>query len=388
MRKYLATIALVMVAISASYSQSAKVVSAFNYLKSGDFDLAKTAINEATQDPKTGVQAKTWYYRGAIYQAIYGDSAYHKKNPDALIEAVKSYEKAMELDPKNQWKDEIKLGLSDCANYAYNEAVAPFNRKDYQSAYDHFALAANTYEFLNKTYNMGLIDTFATLYAGNSALKMKNYDAAQAMYQKLLDKNISLPELYASMGDLYMQKGDTAKAKEMIGQGVKMYPNDKQLMVQELNLYLFSGDKKEAIRKLDEAIAKDPGFTELYIQRGNLYDDLGDTTNARKSYEEAIAKDPNNFNAFYRLGASYYNRAVDLNNQMNKLDLNQQKVYDQLKGQRDSYFKQALPYLEKAYKLDPKDEDTLGALKELYARLGQMDKSNQMKKELEQLKGQ
>jgi tetratricopeptide (TPR) repeat protein len=159
-------------------------------------------------------------------------------------------------------------------------------------------------------------------------------------------------------------------------------------MVQELNLYLFSGNPEEAIKKLDEAIAKDPGFTELYIQRGNLYDQIKDTANARKSYEMAIAQDPNNFNAYYRLGASYYNRAVDLNNQMNKLDLNQQKQYDLLKAQRDQLFKQSMPYLERAYELDPKDADTLGALKELYARLGQMDKSNQMKKELEQLKGQ
>jgi tetratricopeptide (TPR) repeat protein len=194
--------------------------------------------------------------------------------------------------------------------------------------------------------------------------------------------------LYASRGDLYVQKGDTAKAKEIIGEGVKKYPDDKVLMVQELNLYLFSGNPEEAIKKLDEAIAKDPGFTELYIQRGNLYDQIKDTANARKSYEMAIAQDPNNFNAYYRLGASYYNRAVDLNNQMNKLDLNQQKQYDLLKAQRDQLFKQSMPYLERAYELDPKDADTLGALKELYARLGQMDKSNQMKKELEQLKGQ
>jgi tetratricopeptide (TPR) repeat protein len=388
MKKGLFAFALMMLAASASYGQSAKVVSAFNYLKSGDFDLAKTSINEAIQDPKTGAQAKTWYYRGAIYQAIYGDSAYHKKSPEALTEAVKSYEKALEIDPKNQWKEEIKLGLSDCANYAFNEGVAPYNRKDYQGAYNNFSLAANTYESLNKYYNLGLIDTFATLYAGNAALKMKNYDAAEQMYQKLVSKNISTPELYASRGDLYVQKGDTAKAKEIIGEGVKKYPDDKVLMVQELNLYLFSGNPEEAIKKLDEAIAKDPGFTELYIQRGNLYDQIKDTANARKSYEMAIAQDPNNFNAYYRLGASYYNRAVDLNNQMNKLDLNQQKQYDLLKAQRDQLFKQSMPYLERAYELDPKDADTLGALKELYARLGQMDKSNQMKKELEQLKGQ
>jgi len=103
---------------------------------------------------------------------------------------------------------------------------------------------------------------------------------------------------------------------------------------------------------------------------------------------QKIKKSINNFNGYYRLGASYYNQAVDLNNQMNKLDLSQQKQYDALKVQRDILFKKGLPYLEKAHQLDANDLDTLGALKELYARLGQMDKSNEMKKQIDALKGQ
>jgi len=388
MKKFFSAALVILISSAAAFSQSAKVVSAFNYLKSGDFDQAKSSINDASQDAKTGAQAKTWYYRALIYEACYGDTNYRKKTPDALPEAIKSYRKAMDIDPKNQWKDEIKQGLMECANYSFNEAVKPFNEKDYQKAYSNFSLAAGTYEYLNTTFKVNIVDTFATMYAGNAALKMKQYDTAMVMYQKLLDKNISRPELYASLGDLYLQKGDTAKAKDIVSKGVAMFPDDKELIVQELNIYLFSGKPQDAIEKLKAAIAKYPDFTELYIQLGNLYDQIGDTANAAKTYKQAITIDPSNFNAYYRLGASYYNKAVDLNNQMNKLDLSQQKQYDALKQQRDATFKQALPYLEKAYQLDPKDKDTLGALKELYARLGQMDKSNEMKKELEGLNNQ
>jgi len=124
MKKLIVSCLLMTATMTVVFAQSAKVVSAFNYLKSGDFEQAKSNINEAINDPKTGVQAKTWYYRGAIYEAIYGDTSFRRKNPDALAEAVKSYEKAMEIDPKNQWKSEIQQGLNDCANYAYNDGVA------------------------------------------------------------------------------------------------------------------------------------------------------------------------------------------------------------------------------------------------------------------------
>jgi tetratricopeptide (TPR) repeat protein len=116
-----------------------------------------------------------------------------------------------------------------------------------------------------------------------------------------------------------------------------------------------------------------------------VYDQLKDTVNSRIVYEQAITKDPANFDGYYRLGASYYNRAVDMNNQMNALDMNAQKQYDLLKIQRDALFRKALPYLERAHEIDSKDKDTMIALKELYARLNMKDKSDQIKKELDAL---
>jgi hypothetical protein len=71
---------------------------------------------------------------------------------------------------------------------------------------------------------------------------------------------------------------------------------------------------------------------------------------------------------------------------MNKLDLSQQKQYDALKVTRDALFKKSLPYLEMAHKLDPKDMDTMTALKELYARLNMMDKLNDIKLQIDAVK--
>lgn len=124
----------------------------------------------------------------------------------------------------------------------------------------------------------------------------------------------------------------------------------------------------------------------MYIQLANIYEQKKDTANARKTYEQAIAIDPNNFDGQYRLGAMYYNQAVELNNTMNKLDLNQQKQYDLLKVQRDATFKKSLPYLENAHRQDAKDMDTMIALKELYARLNMTEKLTMIKGEIDAAK--
>ena len=51
------------------------------------------------------------------------------------------------------------------------------------------------------------------------------------------------------------------------------------------------------------------------------------------------------------------------------------------------YFKQALPYFISAEQLDPKDQNTMIALKEIYARSGELNKSTEDKNKLEALGG-
>jgi tetratricopeptide (TPR) repeat protein len=385
--RLLLAFAMLIVKSNVGFSQSAQVVSAWNYVKYGQFEEAKNAINQASVDAKTSTWPKTWFYRGNIYLAIYGDTTFRKNNPGALTEAITSYEKAMEINPKNEFKDQILAGIQEAALNSFNEGVAPYNSKNYQVAYDAFRQAADVYSYINKTFNLNVVDTTATLYAANAATKLKKYDEAKALYQGLLDKNISRPDIYANLGEMYLGMNDTAKAISTISEGAAKFPNDKSLMIQELNLYLFTQKHDEAIEKLRVAIEKEPKFTALYVQLANIYEMKKDTANARKTYEQAITLEPENFDATYRLGAFYYNQAVEVNNQMNKLDLNAQKQYDILKVQRDALFKKSLPFLEKAHNMEAKDMDTMIALKELYARLNMNDKLESIKKELEAVKG-
>jgi tetratricopeptide (TPR) repeat protein len=113
MKKTLLIIVLIGAYVIPSFSQSSQVVSAWNYIKSGEFENALTAINTAAQDEKTSTWPKTWYYRGVVYLSIYDDTVLRKSHPESLGEAIKSYKKAMELNPKNEFKDQIAVSLQD-----------------------------------------------------------------------------------------------------------------------------------------------------------------------------------------------------------------------------------------------------------------------------------
>jgi len=63
---------LVVIAVLISgitFSQT-EVVSAYNYLKNGQLDKAKTYIDKACVNEKTKGLAKTWFYCGNVYLSI------------------------------------------------------------------------------------------------------------------------------------------------------------------------------------------------------------------------------------------------------------------------------------------------------------------------------
>ena len=65
----------------------------------------------------------------------------------------------------------------------------------------------------------------------------------------------------------------------------------------------------------------------------------------------------------------YVNKASAIIDEANKLNLKETVKYDKLKNDADVMLKKAIPYLEKAHKLEPKDMSSMSALKEIYARL-------------------
>lgn len=104
-----------------------------------------------------------------------------------------------------------------------------------------------------------------------------------------------------------------------------------------------------------------------------------------KLYEEVLALDSNNVSANYNLAIHYYNQGVNIIDNMNyelpfeELFMIQEKVM--------SLFQKALPYMLKAYELDPTRKATLQGLSGIYFGLNDLEKSEYYQKELEKLGG-
>jgi len=351
------------------FGQGGKVNSAISYESQGKLDRAKEAIDLATVHEKTKGKAKTWMVRGKVYQAIAvtKDSTYSKLSPNPVQISLDAYKKALELDVKGRYAKEINKNL-DIFIFAISPSLSKYwNDKDYKKAYQ---VVVGLVE-MSALKTPPVIDTSSMYNAAIIALNAKMYDEAIAYYKKCIDlKYKEGAKMYINISSIEINRGDTAKAISYLEEGIVVYPDENSdLMVNLINLYLQKGESDLALKYLDKAIEKDPNNATFLFAKGTLYEKLGDLDKAKEVYEKSIEINPKYFNAYYNLGALYYNKAIEMMKKAYDIPAKEQKKYDMAVKEASKVFEEALPYFEKAYELNKKEKSTVAVLKEIYFKL-------------------
>jgi len=372
-------ITLVVVAcalFSAGYGQGNRVLNAYNYLKSGDYDLAKENIDAASVHPKTMAQGKTWYYRGQIYEGIYlsPEEKYAPLKEGALLEATEAYEKAMEIGSKMYTDREVRNRYRRMANLCFSQGVTYYNEKDYKTAITYF----ETCQRVKASFDV--VDSLALYNEALAYENLENYDKAITGYKKCIEINYNAEICYGNLAYIYQGQGDEEAMLSIVKEGRQKFPNNQDLLTTEINLYLKQNKLAEALDNLNLAIGNDPGNAILLFARGTIFNNSEDVEKAEADYLKAIELKPDYFDALYNLGALYFNLGADKINDANEVVEN--SLYKKLKEEATAYFEKALPYLEKAHELNPSDKSTMESLKQLYVRLGQTEKYNAINEKL------
>jgi len=191
---------------------------------------------------------------------------------------------------------------------------------------------------------------------------------------------------------------DTVAGMELLKKGRTAYPNDINLLISETNYFLKVNNSTEALNNLNLAIAAKPGDANLYLVRGNIYDNLANPKDnagkdldkpkdydeklklAEADYKKAVELKPDYFDAMYNLGVLYNNHGVAIAKQSDKITDNAKYAAENQKATDE--FTKALPILEKALTINPKDRGTMVALKQIYARMQMLDKVKEMNEKL------
>ncbi len=380
-------------AVTCVFAQKGKVTSALSFKETGKLDKAVASIEEAidASNPKTEGSIswpRTWEVRGEIYQAVFQtkDENFKKLNSDPLTVAYESYMKALTLDDKDKFSKSVKIKLTLLISDLTNQAVAAFNEENYEKALKSFEQVIGIEQTpVFKADDPTAVDTVIIFNAGLAAFNAQNYDKAIQYYKEAAKYKYSGARTYQLISSSYLLKKDTIGALNTLKEGLIEYPSNGTILVEVINIYLNANKVDEALKYLDIAIQQDPKNASYFFAKGTLFDKLQKTDEATESYLKAIEYKEDYFDAYYNLGALYYNKGVKQIDVANAIPSNQPEKYEEEKNKADLEFKKAVPYMEKAHVVNPTDKFTMESLKTLYYRLKMLDKHAEIVEKMKNL---
>ena len=415
------TIALLGIALIGgipTFAQKNKVTSAYNYERSfkRDKDCSElkkgiAAIEEAASNSSTNTWPKTFYYGGNLY---YGALTFAPKEckesiPNALEKSMEFYLKMVKFNIEENAKvasanlateegkailkaailnentsyedrdwqaDVMRAKLPVISNGFINKGVEAFQKSDPKTALTYF----ETSIFLSEL--MGNVDTLAIYNSALAAENSKQYDKALVLYNKLTELNYGEAKMYTYKAALCRKMGDTILAVATIQDGRKAYPDDKGLIIEELDYYLQTGKSDEALTNLDLAISKDPENALLVFARGTIHDKKESLALAAADYNKALELKPDYFDAAYNLGAMYFNQAANYNNKANEYSYKEATKIKEATKKAEEFFTKAKGPLKTAHEIDPSDKGTIDSLMKIYINEGDNENYKIMKAKL------
>lgn len=371
--------------------------------REGKLNEAKEMVEMLTTNEKTMNDGKTYFYRGLIYAAIdtTSDASIKAIAPNALDIAMESFKKADELKKGNsEYSIADPADLSNVMAGTKSAQLEQFANRYLQNAINSFQADEPDYtqtivnitksEKIFKTLESYGNDTLAYYVMALAAQADSKYDTALEAVSKFRTAGGKGKEGYIIEYQAWMSEKknkNREKALEVIQAAKKAFPDEDQFGMMELGLLIDLDRKAEAKAGLENAIKKTPTDKTLHFYLGYINMSDSKIDEAKKSFEEALRLDPKYFEAQFYLAKIATDDAIQVKKQINALgitaaDRKKKMDLDVVYVQK---LKSALPYWEKAEKLNPSDQDVLDVLYDLYADLGMDTQVQRVKARMKEL---
>ncbi len=388
-----------------------------NRLNTDALNAAKTKIEKAISMPLGMKLAYAWFTKGEIYKAVIsneierleGNPAVTDKGDNDALLAFDAYQRALSYYPGKENKAGALKGIAELQDFLSRMGVVKFSTKKYEQSYLSFKASLDGHDILKQNNIKSIYDDKIKLekqleMTASTAFLAKKAEEAIVYFEQLVKTGNARANIYSSLVSCYEQIEDRNSVKRILGEGRKKYPNDTKLLFNEINFLLAEGEYGLLPDLFKQALKAEPKNTTVYNTLATVYDELykkalreNNTAKAddyfeavRETFTQSLTIEPNQVAANSGLGVHFYSKSNALQKELNEMPMSpsaaeKQKMKD-LEKQSTAWIDKALPYFQKAERIDPNDFSVLLALKNIYLRKEDMEKYNEFKKRYEIVK--
>lgn len=327
----------------------------------------------------------TCYLNKGILESWVETNPVNEKSLDIAYEAL---QKASETDIEKKNEKKIKKTYEDLMDALKRQAANEFVNENYEKCFKYFDMSSE----ISMLSIVGLVDTanyYNTLLA---AYFGKLSDDLILKYAKLcFDNNYKSQKSYIYiMVDTYKSKGDTATALTIMQDVMKNDPGNIDILGRLIETYASMNKFDEAMKYLQMIKEGDPENTIYLFVEGNLYEKMEKIDDAIASYNKILEIKPKDASAYSRIGAIYYDKALDYYIMVN--DAKDNTEADKYKAMYKDELKNAEGFFLKALDNAEDNEDgkqtkkiSLEILKHIYIRLQMPEEKAKIEEQLQNM---
>ncbi|WP_207425318.1 lipopolysaccharide assembly protein LapB [Pedobacter sp. SYSU D00535] len=324
-----------------------------------DLEKAKKTIDEAYKTKKDSFAYRSNLIRALVYSSLaYADSTRKLKyQKDPIAEAVFSMNRLKNPKLNDEHEPEIsfvKKQLAKAWLLKANRAVTALN---YPEAYQAY-LAVDSLSSGNYfvTYNLAILSE-----------KLGYINKAIDYYEQLIkDKQKSQPDYFLALSNLYETVRNHSRSLEVLQEGRKAFPGNRDILFKEINIYVDSGSFSSVEELIDNALELDRNNSSLNYLAGFAYESVGKKPKAEQFYKKVVSLEQNSYEGHYSLGLLY-------------LDL-----FLKSKETKEKYLPLAKKHLLEAGEINPNSVNVLKALSILYTETNNMIELEKVNNKLKQ----
>jgi tetratricopeptide (TPR) repeat protein len=404
MKRILLTTGLCL-AITAAFAQKKAVSEAERITKDAkpDFNEARALIKGALENPETKDEVKTWYVAGQVEDALFtsentkqilGQQPNEPVMYEALGNSLPYFKKAYDLDQlpnekgkiKPKYAKNIKNTLAVNHVYYLNGGAYYFELRDYKKACDFFEMymdIANLPFFKGeKTAERDSNYMIVQFFSAIASTQLEDSSYAIKCLTRAKDSPYRQNEIYQYLCYEYEMAKDTVNLEKTLEEGLKVFPDSSYYLLGLTQSYINGNRNEEAVELLNTAIARDPQNAQLFYAMGSVYErGLKNFDKAEECYLKEVELDPENPIAHSNAGRIYYNQGVNKLGEANLIS--DAKRYNEEKALAKALFQKALPYYEKAHRLEPDETEYMIALRGIYYNLDMSKEFDELEAKME-----
>jgi tetratricopeptide (TPR) repeat protein len=370
-------------------------------LRAGKFDEAKAIIDATVGSQEfmvnkkgepTKSAAEAYYMKGLVYFGIDTTSNLQYKSLDvnAYQTGVDAFAKSTEID-KGKGVSYVKdaagfLPLTfEQINAQLAQAYLTKSIKYYEKEKDY----KKAFEYIQRVVNFLPNDTTMLLNAGvYFGPAAEEYDKSIPFIERYFKNGGKNSDAYLQLISIYQdKKKDMDKALVTIKEARVKYPKNTDFPKYELNIYLTQKKYGLAKKTIADELKKSPNEKESFFLLAQLNYELNNMDSAKINYQKAIDIDPQYFDAQLDLAKLYMFDAKKIKKERDGLGITDKDKAKRLQLFNDlqKKYQVALPYWERAEKIQPDNETVLYTLAEIYSALVMDDKADKVSKRLKAL---